>query len=115
MFITNPKYTPAITIVLDWRRLLIGVGAFISLRSHELKGNWADLEKRIIKRPIAIKLEPNNDWSWMMVNNKRTSMLIRAWLLIRKEKIHANKNINIKSPNLLKTIAFTPAFILEDQ
>ena len=38
-----PIYNPAITIVLEWSSAEIGVGAFIALSSHELKGNWADL------------------------------------------------------------------------
>ena len=47
--IIKPKYTPAITIVELCKGELIGVGAFVAFNDHDKKGNWADLEKIIIK------------------------------------------------------------------
>ena len=41
---TNPKYTPAITIVLLCSKELIGVGANIAFNNQEKKGYCADFE-----------------------------------------------------------------------
>ena len=53
--ITNPKYTPAITIVELCKRAEIGVGADIAFNNQEEKGNWADLENNIKSKHKEIK------------------------------------------------------------
>ncbi len=45
--ITNPKYTPEITIVEECGREEIGVGATIAFNNHPIKGYCADFENII--------------------------------------------------------------------
>ena len=49
----KPKYKLAITIVEECNKALIGVGAFIAYNSHEEKGNWADIKKKMTKNVIS--------------------------------------------------------------
>ena len=51
--ISTANNTPAITIVLGWGKADTGEGALVADIDRELKGNWADFEKKIkIKRKL---------------------------------------------------------------
>jgi hypothetical protein len=54
--IINPNHTPAITMVDECSKAEIGVGADIAFNNQLVKGNWADLEKIIIKIGIEKRL-----------------------------------------------------------